>query len=201
MSPHFLCIHVPLRRQNEILSSVLVKFWALFVTKLWHSADVCEDPTGFLGIDLVCGNISGIQAICISIGDAKRDSFRFHHHRHHHYHIINPLPAGVVGAPHMILQPVFSIFPCSPLPCGTCRTPGKSIPLCCLPTFSSVWGDRDGGFLFIHHVTFSLIPSYERSIVALNFEVNLVYITNLFCSCTLRVLEDMFKVSVQWYRA
>ena len=42
--------------------------------------------------------------------------------------IINPLTARVVGAPRMILQPVFSIFPCSPLPSGTCRTPGLSIP-------------------------------------------------------------------------
>ena len=34
--------------------------------------------------------------------------------------IINPLTARVVGAPQIILQPVFSIFPCSPLPSGTC---------------------------------------------------------------------------------
>ena len=33
---------------------------------------------------------------------------------------------------------VFSIFPCSPLPSGTCRTPGLSIPRCCLPTSSFV---------------------------------------------------------------
>ena len=52
--------------------------------------------------------------------------------------IINPSTAGVVGAPQMILQPVFSIFPCSPLPSGTCRTPGLSIPSCCLPTSSFV---------------------------------------------------------------
>ena len=39
--------------------------------------------------------------------------------------IINPLTARVVGAPQMILQPVFSIFPCSPLPSGTCRTPAR----------------------------------------------------------------------------
>ena len=32
--------------------------------------------------------------------------------------IINPLTARVVGAPQMILQPVLSIFPCSPLPSG-----------------------------------------------------------------------------------
>ena len=52
--------------------------------------------------------------------------------------IIYPLTARVVGAPQMILQPVFSIFPCSPLPSGTCRTPGLSILRCCLPTSSSV---------------------------------------------------------------
>ena len=52
--------------------------------------------------------------------------------------IINPLTARVVGAPQMILQPVFSIFPCSPLPSGTCRTPGLSILWCCLPTSPSV---------------------------------------------------------------
>ena len=42
--------------------------------------------------------------------------------------IINPLTATVVGAPPMILQPVFSIFLCSPLPSGTCRNLGLSIP-------------------------------------------------------------------------
>ena len=52
--------------------------------------------------------------------------------------IIYPLTARVVGAPQMIWQPVISIFPCSPLPSGTCRTPGLSIPWCCLPTSSFV---------------------------------------------------------------
>ena len=52
--------------------------------------------------------------------------------------IINPLTRRVVGAPQMILKPVFSIFPCSPLPSGTCRTPVLSIPWSCLPTSSSV---------------------------------------------------------------
>ena len=41
--------------------------------------------------------------------------------------IICPLTARVVRAPQMISQPVFSIFPCSPLPSGTWRTPGLSI--------------------------------------------------------------------------
>ena len=52
-----------------------------------------------------------------------------HMHTHHHI-IINPLTVRVVGAPQMILQPVFSIFPWSPLPSGTCRTPGLSIHKC-----------------------------------------------------------------------
>ena len=42
--------------------------------------------------------------------------------------IINPLTARVVWAPQMISQPVSFIFPCSPLPSGTCRTQGLSIP-------------------------------------------------------------------------
>ena len=56
--------------------------------------------------------------------------------RHHHF--IYPLIARVVGAPQMISQPVSSMFPCSPLPSETLRTPGLSIPCCCLPTSSSV---------------------------------------------------------------
>ena len=52
--------------------------------------------------------------------------------------INNLLSARVVEAPQVILQPVFSIFPCSPLPFGTCRIPGLSISWCCLPTSSSV---------------------------------------------------------------
>ena len=38
----------------------------------------------------------------------------------------------------LISQPVHSIFPCSPLPPWTWRTPGLSIPWCYLPTTSSV---------------------------------------------------------------
>ena len=51
--------------------------------------------------------------------------------------IIYPLTTRVIWAPQMILQPHFSIFPCSPLPSGTCWTQGLSIPWC-LPTSSFV---------------------------------------------------------------
>ena len=47
---------------------------------------------------------------------------------HHIITIIYPLTARVVGALQMISQPVSFIFPCSPLPSGTWRTPGLSIP-------------------------------------------------------------------------
>ena len=45
----------------------------------------------------------------------------------------------IVAAPQMISQPVSSTFPCSPSLSGTWRTPGMSIPRCCLPTSSSVY--------------------------------------------------------------
>ena len=38
-----------------------------------------------------------------------------------------PLTVRAVGAPQMISQPIFSIFPCSSLPSWTLRTPGLSI--------------------------------------------------------------------------
>ena len=74
--------------------------------------------------------------------------------------IINPFTARVVGAPQMISQPISSIFPCSPLPSGTCRTPGLSIPrrlsphlFVCLPCLLPLspclarwfWSDRING--------------------------------------------------------
>ena len=46
--------------------------------------------------------------------------------------LVYPSTARVVGAPQMISQQVSSIFPCSPLPSGTWRTPGLSIPWYCL---------------------------------------------------------------------
>ena len=53
--------------------------------------------------------------------------------------IINLLTARVARAPQMISQPVSSIFLCSPLSSGNWRTPGLSIPWCCLPTSSFVF--------------------------------------------------------------
>ena len=61
--------------------------------------------------------------------DRMRDTHSFvfvhHHHHHHHYQSLNR--EGRWGTT-MTLQPVFSSFPRSPLPSGTYRTPGLSIP-------------------------------------------------------------------------
>ena len=54
----------------------------------------------------------------------------------HHHHLF--LNSEGVRAPKMTPQPVSSIFPSSPLPSGTSRTPSLSIPWWCLPTSSSV---------------------------------------------------------------
>ena len=56
----------------------------------------------------------------------------------HHYHHQSLNREGRWGTTDDFLKPVFSIFPCSPMPSGTCRTPGLSIPWCCLPTSSFV---------------------------------------------------------------
>ena len=55
---------------------------------------------------------------------------------HHHHH--QSLNHKVIGASQLILQPLSSIFLCSPLPTRTWWTPGLSISWCCLPTSSSV---------------------------------------------------------------
>ena len=54
------------------------------------------------------------------------------------HHLIYPLTARVAGATQMISPPVSFMIPYSPLPSRTWRTPGLSIPWCCLPTSSSV---------------------------------------------------------------
>ena len=46
----------------------------------------------------------------------------------HGISLIYPLTLRVIGAPQMISQPASSIFPSSPQPSRTQRTPGLSIP-------------------------------------------------------------------------
>ena len=53
--------------------------------------------------------------------------------------IIYHLTARVFGATQMISQSVSSIFLFPRLPSGTWRTPGLSIPCCCIPTSSPAY--------------------------------------------------------------
>ena len=48
------------------------------------------------------------------------------------------MPVRVIWTPQITLQPVSSSYPCSPLPSSTHQTAGRSIPWCCLPTFSFI---------------------------------------------------------------
>ena len=76
--------------------------------------------------------------------------------------IINPLTARVVRAPQMILQPVFSIFPCSPLPSGICRTPGLSIFLMLSSHLKLRRSPCISGFGWTH--TFRLLPCDTQTV-------------------------------------
>ena len=58
----------------------------------------------------------------------------YHHHRHH----LSLNRGGRWGTTADFATSFLHFFPCSSLPSGTCRTPGLSIPRCCLPTSSSV---------------------------------------------------------------
>ena len=59
------------------------------------------------------------------------------HHHHHHYHHQSLNSEGRWGTTDDFATS-FLHFLCSPLPSGTCWTPGLTIPWCCLPTSFSV---------------------------------------------------------------
>ena len=101
--------------------------------KSWRSCPLSSLPSS-----AVTPNISTWSVKTNNTGNTTKSAQIWINYLHIIITIINPLTARVVGAPQMILQPVFSIFPCSPLPSGTWQTPGLSIPWCCLPTSSSV---------------------------------------------------------------
>ena len=133
--------------------------------------------------------------------------------------IINPLTMRVVGAPQMILQPVFSIFPCSRLPSGTCWTPGLSIPWCCLPTSSFVrlvffplslclarwfWPDLMNGK---HDYTTAVCISLQ-SIGDLHQEIMVMWRGDSICMDMEKAMENIEKVEINcawlhvfWHRS
>ena len=111
------------------------RLWVAFCSRSGERSD-CSKNLGIVPESAMSGWSEFIQAdliviiiIIITIEMLAKQSLS---------HLIYPLTARVVGAPKMISQPVSSIFPRSPLPSGTWRTPRLSIPWCCLPTSSSV---------------------------------------------------------------
>ena len=136
---HGLCANSKTPRYEWAYDIRIIEVLIVFLRDQKHCGFLCATPkTLRYEWDYNTGNIVVLMVVIIIIN-------------------INPLTARVVGAPQMILQPVFSIFPCSPLPSGACRTPGLSIPWCCLPTSS-----------FVRLVFFHLSLSYDtRNIVVL----------------------------------
>ena len=118
--PHTMCNHVPTPLQY-------VALWGHGYTPLWllHS-NVRDFNTRFCHVLKI-----SVAESTPEMGPSTKQTFCFSPNilvRAIHLSLIYPLTARVVGAPQMILQPVSSIFPCSPLPSGTCQTPGQSIP-------------------------------------------------------------------------
>ena len=96
------------------------------------------------------------------------------------------LTARVVGAPQVISQPVSAIFFCSPLPPGTWRTPGLSIPFC-LPTCSSVYLKSRGRLQ-----TKSLIWGLHLDVIYLLAD------TWFEKACTFKMASPLSCCTIQW---
>ena len=92
-------------------------------------------------------------AVWMGLQHRKHCGINGGHHYHHHQSLNREGRWGTTDD----FATSFLHFPCSPLPSGACRTPGLSIPWCCLPTSS-----------FVRLVFFHLSLSYDtRNIVVL----------------------------------
>ena len=98
------------------------------ILSTWDLATLCKDGTCSAEVCIRIASAMAAMARLKRIWRCNTISFASKVRLYIIIIIINPLTARVVEAPQMILQPVFSIFPCSPLPSGTCQTPGLSIP-------------------------------------------------------------------------
>ena len=90
-----------------------------------------KDAT-FIGTEIYISNVACFARLALIISQTHTISMSNNNRKTYHMYynstdrLIYPLTVRVIGAPQTILQPVSSIFPCSPLPSGTCRTPGLS---------------------------------------------------------------------------
>ena len=104
-----------------------------FPLQMFSSFAPVSSQSGSTNTGALC-TVKPFSSYQLCTSGRQAQPFRRPVNHHHHY----PLTARVVGAPLMISQPVSSIFLCSPLPSGTWRSPGLSIPWWCLSTSSSV---------------------------------------------------------------
>ena len=135
---------------NSQLHSPCIRWWKCFsacsfrlVSSLWHSRPQHTTILHQLFHDF------GIQGTAVNWSSSyfpnRTQSVSINSNTPESALVSFGVPQGSVLWPVLLVlytaplssQPVFSIFRCSPLPSGTCQTPGLSIPWCCLPTSSS----------------------------------------------------------------
>ena len=107
--------------------------------------------------------------------------------------VTRPLTSRVIGAPETTSQLVSSIFPCSPLPSGTLRTPGLSIPLCCLPTsfyaclvfycvlqdgFGQTWWTGDVSIPLQFASLYTVYPTHQSVVLSAGWVTRVIWTTD-----------------------
>ena len=119
-----LHMHINIVYHTYILSSTCMSI--LYIIQMYcspHAYQCLFFYTNILSSTCTtCPHKIGNQFDCSTLQRNKRSAKSFASHLNY------PLTARVVWAPQMISQPVSSISPCSPLPSGTWRTPGLSVP-------------------------------------------------------------------------
>ena len=114
--------------------------------------------------------------------------FSIFHYHHHHYLIIIIyfLTARVDGAPQEISQRVSSIFPCSPLPSGTWRTPGH---LSCLPETSWWSGIHAPGSAELHRDHFVMLQ---------HILLKVAVTSTMSLGSTLAIFTTITAITAEW---
>ena len=120
-----LCITTDIRYYILGFKSWILRKTNQKIHEYWLTIHCVVNAFGFIHIITMCHHVCVLLCLCVYC--MIRVRVRVRGLGFIIIIIINPLTARVVGAPQMILQPVVSIFPYSPLPSGTCRTPGLSI--------------------------------------------------------------------------
>ena len=111
--------------------------WCAFQCAQWNLTNPIQSPWfpvnnfGLMNFQMSHDLFCYLDLDCLLMDEVIRP---VHHHHHHYLSLDHEGRWGTTDDS----QPISTIFPCSPLPSGTWRTPGLSIPWCFLPTSSSV---------------------------------------------------------------